>query len=336
MRASHVQRLARRILETRGSISTLNCGFKVVEKSGTAVWFDVAESSKYGSPTWSRCFSSLLGRGAGVALGSRGIGCTVKSILEVPSSVQPFPRVHIRGLASGFRSSNGARVDLGTRARQQQARRLWTIALTGSLVAGFIIIVLNTFQENMMFYITPTQALEKYYIDPSKNKFRLGGLVLEGSVHHFKSSADMEFVVTDLANEVLVRYRGALPDLFREGHSVVAEGFLRPIDNYPGRPDASNELNEDLVERAKKAGCYFAAVDVLAKHDEKYMPKEVAAAIEKNKAAQDVLPQSPSLATTAETASPIQPVIETPPTAGSKKKGVAQTPSKAQQYEIRL
>ncbi|OAE33413.1 hypothetical protein AXG93_2852s1320 [Marchantia polymorpha subsp. ruderalis] len=367
MKASHVQRLATRILEFRGSISTLNCGFRAVEKSGTAVWYDVAESSKYGSPMWNRCFSSLLGRRAGVALGSRGIGCTVKSILEVPSSVQPFSRVHIRGLASGFRSSNGTLVDLGTRARQQQARRLWTIALTGSLVAGFIIIVLNTFQENMMFYITPSQALEKYYIDPSKNKFRLGGLVLEGSsreanspsyatsevvpmvfvkrlalnleescVHHFKSSADMEFVVTDLANEVLVRYRGALPDLFREGHSVVAEGFLRPIDNYPGRPDASNEVNEDLVERAKKAGCYFAAVDVLAKHDEKYMPKEVAAAIEKNKAAQDVLLPSPILATTAENASPIQPVIETPPTAGSKKKGVAQTPSKARQYEIRL
>lgn len=70
--------------------------------------------------------------------------------------------------------------------------------------------------------------------------------------------------------------------------------------------------------------------------EQKYMPKEVAAAIEKNKAAQDVLLPSPILATTAENASPIQPVIETPPTAGSKKKGVAQTPSKARQYEIRL
>lgn len=75
-------------------------------------------------------------------------------------------------------------------------------------------------------------------------------------------------VYKTICKQVLVRYRGALPDLFREGHSVVAEGFLRPIDNYPGRPDASNEVNEDLVERAKKAGCYFAAVDVLAKHDE--------------------------------------------------------------------
>lgn len=105
MKASHVQRLATRILEFRGSISTLNCGFRAVEKSGTAVWYDVAESSKYGSPMWNRCFSSLLGRRAGVALGSRGIGCTVKSILEVPSSVQPFSRcmllsvLHIVGIA---------------------------------------------------------------------------------------------------------------------------------------------------------------------------------------------------------------------------------------------
>lgn len=68
--------------------------------------------------------------------------------------------------------------------------------------------------------------------------------------------------------QILVRYRGALPDLFREGHSVVAEGYLRPIDSYPARLEATNDTSAALAEKAKQVGCYFTAVDVLAKHDE--------------------------------------------------------------------
>eukprot|EP00897_Mesotaenium_endlicherianum_P005678 jgi/Mesen1/5138/ME000255S04114 len=124
--------------------------------------------------------------------------------------------------------ARGARPDIGARARELQTKRMWTMVLGGTAVAGFVIVILNSFQENLMFYITPTQALEKFGAQPAKSKFRLGGLVLEGSVRHFANSTEMEFVVTDLANELVVRYRGALPDLFREGHSVVAEGFLKP------------------------------------------------------------------------------------------------------------
>lgn len=65
-----------------------------------------------------------------------------------------------------------------------------------------------------------------------------------------------------------MRYRGALPDLFREGHSVVAEGFVRPIENYPGIQDSTTSEHTAIVERAKECGCYFAATEVLAKHDE--------------------------------------------------------------------
>ncbi|CAI0450060.1 unnamed protein product [Linum tenue] len=110
----------------------------------------------------------------------------------------------------------------------------------------------------MVFYVTPTDAMEQNKANPRKTKFRLGGLVLEGSVVQPASSPEMEFVVTDLITDILVRYKGALPDLFREGHSVVVEGFVRP-------------------------NVFFSATEVLAKHDEKYMPGEVAAAIEKNK-----------------------------------------------------
>ncbi|GAV86550.1 CcmE domain-containing protein [Cephalotus follicularis] len=156
------------------------------------------------------------------------------------------------------------KVDIGARARQLQKRRLWGYALTFSFIGGFIVLVLNNFQDQLVFYVTPTEALDKYKSNPARNKFRLGGLVLEGSVNHpDPSSALMEFVVTDLVTQIVVRFEGSLPDLFREGHSVVVEGFVK------------RDSHSD--------SCYFDATEVLAKHDEKYMPKEVAAAIEKNK-----------------------------------------------------
>ncbi|XP_044470740.1 cytochrome c-type biogenesis protein CcmE homolog, mitochondrial-like [Mangifera indica] len=171
------------------------------------------------------------------------------------------------------------KVDIGARARQLQNRRLWTYALTFSCIAGFIVIVLNNFQDQLVFYVTPTEALEKYQANPTKTKFRLGGLVLEGSVAHPASSPDIEFVITDLITDILVRYQGSLPDLFREGHSVVVEGFVKPFTE-----EIKNlKSNKNVSEKARNGDCYFAAIEVLAKHDEKYMPPEVAAAIEKNK-----------------------------------------------------
>eukprot|EP00249_Psilotum_nudum_P018246 c26711_g2_i1 orf=202-1089(+) len=194
----------------------------------------------------------------------------------------------VRCFASSSRFGNSGRVDVGARARQLQARRLWTILLGFSVVAGFAVVVLANFEEYLMFYITPTDALEKYVKDPAKSRCRLGGLVLEGSVVHFSDSPEMEFVVTDLANDILVRYKGALPDLFREGHSVVVEGYLRPMSvlsqkSLPQVPSGS--LNQAVTQKARSIQCYFAAVEVLAKHDEKYMPKEVAAVIERNREA---------------------------------------------------
>ncbi|CAN1159586.1 Cytochrome c-type biogenesis protein CcmE homolog, mitochondrial, partial [Linum perenne] len=73
-------------------------------------------------------------------------------------------------------------VDIGARARQLQNKRLWTYALAFSCVAGFIVIVLNNFKDQMVFYVTPTDAMEQYKANPKKTTFRLGGLVLEGSV----------------------------------------------------------------------------------------------------------------------------------------------------------
>ncbi|GMP84617.1 hypothetical protein CsSME_00038076 [Camellia sinensis var. sinensis] len=171
------------------------------------------------------------------------------------------------------------RVDIGARARQLQNRRLWTYALTFSSIAGFIVIVLNNFQDQLVFYVTPTDALSKYDSNPTKNKFRLGGLVLEGSVVQPANSPEMEFVITDLITDILVRYKGSLPDLFREGHSVVVEGFVKPITEEIKKGVSAKSVSG----KARSGECYFSATEVLAKHDEKYMPAEVAAAIEKNK-----------------------------------------------------
>ncbi|KAF5940644.1 hypothetical protein HYC85_021811 [Camellia sinensis] len=171
------------------------------------------------------------------------------------------------------------RVDIGARARQLQNRRLWTYALTFSSIAGFIVIVLNNFQDQLVFYVTPTDALSKYDSNPTKNKFRLGGLVLEGSVVQPANSPEMEFVITDLITDILVRYKGSLPDLFREGHSVVVEGFVKPTTEEIKKGVSAKSVSG----KARSGECYFSATEVLAKHDEKYMPAEVAAAIEKNK-----------------------------------------------------
>ncbi|CAN1294934.1 Cytochrome c-type biogenesis protein CcmE homolog, mitochondrial, partial [Linum perenne] len=101
---------------------------------------------------------------------------------------------------SGLRFFSAARrhptwpkpVDIGARARQLQTKLLWTYAFAFSCVAGFIVIILKNFQE-MVFYVTSTDAMEQYKANPKKNKFRLGGLVLEGSVVQLSNSWLIQF-----------------------------------------------------------------------------------------------------------------------------------------------
>ncbi|KAL4198288.1 hypothetical protein AMTRI_Chr03g139420 [Amborella trichopoda] len=197
--------------------------------------------------------------------------------------LEPFSTPGLRYLATLRRQpSRPRKVDIGARARRLQNRRLWTYALTFSGVAAFIVIVIYNFEDQMVFYVTPSDALEKFSANPSKTKFRLGGLVLEGSVVHPPSSSEMEFVITDLITDILVKYEGPLPDLFREGHSAVVEGHIRPFTPEDKQVELSGRAR--VSEKARTGDYYFAGTEVLAKHDEKYMPKEVAAALERNKA----------------------------------------------------
>ena len=113
-------------------------------------------------------------------------------------------------------------------------------------------LVLSAFQQNLVFFFTPSQVAAKEA--PLGKTFRIGGMVEKGSVK--REGIEVRFVVTDTAKTIAVVYRGALPDLFREGKGVVAQG----------------QLAADGV---------FHAREVLAKHDENYMPPEAAHAVEK-------------------------------------------------------
>mgnify|MGYP001202125227 CR=1 FL=1 len=122
-------------------------------------------------------------------------------------------------------------------------------------IAGLIIFfILKSLENNVIYFFSPTEIHNKSDISYNK-KIRVGGLVKEGSIN--KEGNVINFIITDLKNEIVVSYSGLIPNLFSEGKGVVAEG----------------KLND------KK---YFIANKILAKHDENYMPPEVSKALEKS------------------------------------------------------
>jgi cytochrome c-type biogenesis protein CcmE len=126
------------------------------------------------------------------------------------------------------------------------------LALGGLAAVGAITaLVLNAFESNLVFFYSPSQVVAQEA--PKQRTFRIGGLVEEGSVK--RDGVQVSFVITDTAKAVPVRYQGILPDLFKEGKGVVAQGQLQ--------------------------GDVFVAREVLAKHDENYMPPEAAEAMKK-------------------------------------------------------
>ncbi len=133
-------------------------------------------------------------------------------------------------------------------------QRMVAIAAGVALIAIAAALVLNAFQGNIVFFFSPTEVAEKKA--PQDRAFRVGGMVVTGSLKRRADGLTVEFVVTDTAKHIPVVYTGILPDLFKEGKGVVTQGRLGP----------------DGV---------FHATEVLAKHDENYMPPEAAAALAK-------------------------------------------------------
>jgi cytochrome c-type biogenesis protein CcmE len=130
---------------------------------------------------------------------------------------------------------------------------MW-IALGLIVIAVATMLVLKAFQSNIVFFFTPSEVAEKKA--PRDRAFRLGGLVTAGSVKRNADGLTVTFDVTDTAKTIPVTFTGILPDLFKEGKGVVAQG----------------KMNADGV---------FLASEVLAKHDENYMPPEAAEALKK-------------------------------------------------------
>ena len=135
-----------------------------------------------------------------------------------------------------------------TRKRQRMIFVLTGLTALGAATA----LVLLALGDNLVFFHGPTAVVAQEF--PPQQRFRLGGLVEENSVRRLEDGLTVEFVVTDLVNVVPVTFTGILPDLFREGQGVVAEGRLR-------------------------ADGVFVATEVLAKHDETYIPADVVDAL---------------------------------------------------------
>jgi cytochrome c-type biogenesis protein CcmE len=139
----------------------------------------------------------------------------------------------------------------------RKRRRLYILLACGLGLGSATALALTAFRDNMVFFLAPSDIANK--APPMGRSFRLGGLVEKGSVHlsSVAGHPTAEFRMTDGAATVAVSYAGILPDLFREGQGIVALGTVQP--------DGS-----------------FRASEVLAKHDETYMPKEVADALKKS------------------------------------------------------
>ncbi len=136
-------------------------------------------------------------------------------------------------------------------------KRFAFVGLGLVVLGGATALVLNAFQSNLVFFFTPTQVANGEA--PKGQSFRIGGMVEEGSIARDGDGLTVRFVVTDTAKSVPVAYKGILPDLFKEGKGAVAQGQLGPDGT-------------------------FVASEVLAKHDENYMPPEAAEALAKAKA----------------------------------------------------
>ena len=138
--------------------------------------------------------------------------------------------------------------------RRKVKSRIFFLFFLSILAVAIIFFTLKSLEENVVYFLTPTEIYNKTDIS-FKKKIRVGGLVKINSVN--KDETTINFIITDLNNEIIVSYNGLVPNLFSEGKGVVAEGKLKD----------------------KK---YFIADKILAKHDENYMPPEVKKALEKS------------------------------------------------------
>ena len=131
----------------------------------------------------------------------------------------------------------------------EKYKRLYILLLFMIAIACAIFFVLKALEEKIVFFYSPTEILNK---EINNNELiRVGGLVVDDSIMYDKSGLEVSFIISDTKNILNISYKGLLPDLFREGQGIVAEGYINKENNI------------------------FFASEVLAKHDENYMPPEI-------------------------------------------------------------
>jgi len=135
---------------------------------------------------------------------------------------------------------------------QKRRNIMFTVGFIILGMAAATTLALKAFQQNLLYFYAPSQIASGEA--PKTRAFRIGGLVVDGSVERNPETLEVSFAVTDTLHEITIEYEGILPDLFREGQGIVANGHLLPSG-------------------------IFKATEVLAKHDENYMPPEVADAL---------------------------------------------------------
>ena len=144
-----------------------------------------------------------------------------------------------------------------------RSKRLLLVGGGVALLFAAVALVLSAFQQNLVFFHTPTEVSEGKA--PTGKTFRIGGMVEDGSIAREADGITVRFAITDTAKVIPVTYKGTLPDLFKEGKGAVVQGKLE--------------------------GGVFHATEVLAKHDENYMPPEAAHAVEQAQKAAQTLSQ---------------------------------------------
>ena len=139
----------------------------------------------------------------------------------------------------------------------KQKKRGWFLASLLCVGGGIVTIVLTSLNDHLLFFATPSDIQEKKF--PLQKSMRLGGIVQVGSLSRSLDELELKFVLTDQRHGVLVTFKGIPPDLFREGQTIIAQGYLKKEESY-----SLDHLPS------------FTATQLLAKHDENYIPKELA------------------------------------------------------------
>ena len=138
---------------------------------------------------------------------------------------------------------------------KRRSRRVMFVSTILILISLLFVLFIQTFSDNLLFYRSPSQI--KAGNIPDGYIFRVGGVVLENSILRYEETTKIDFIITDFSNDLKITYTGILPDLFREGQGVVMRG----------------KINNDGI---------FVAEEVLAKHDETYMPPELTDSLQIN------------------------------------------------------